>query len=216
MPRSPERGMSHGFDRRMLVEGLAALDLTSTPEVVARLLDFARELERWNRVYNLTSVPGGSMTISHHLLDSLAIAPMLDGETVLDIGSGAGFPGIPLAICLPHRQFTLLDSVGKKTRFLEHVRIKLGLANLRVVQSRAEDFEGRYDVVMCRGLASLAGIARMAAHLLAKSGRLLALKGTIDDAEANDVALPFIIERIHSLAVPGVQGQRNLVVMKME
>lgn len=203
-------------DHSMLAEGLHTLGLANSPEVVSRLMAFTGELERWNRIYNLTSVPGGAPTISHHLLDSLAIAPMVFGDTVLDMGSGAGFPGIPLAICLPDRHFTLLDSVGKKTRFLEHVRIKLGLANLAVVQARAEDFAGQYDVIVCRGLGSLAEIACMAAHLLARSGRLFALKSTIDEAETKEVAAPFIVERIQPLAVPGVRAHRNLVVMKME
>lgn len=200
-------------DRQALVDGLAALGLRAEPAMVAGLLAYADELEKWNRVYNLTSIPAGEQTITHHLLDSLAVADAITGEAIADIGSGAGFPGMPLALYHPGRRFTLVDSAGKKTRFMAHVRILLGLDNVEVVQGRAEAMTGRYDEILCRGLGSLADIARMTAHLLAPAGRILALKGAISESEAKAVAAPFVIERIQPLAVPGIDAPRSLVVV---
>lgn len=192
--------------------GMAQLGVEASADAMSRLMAFADELQKWNKVHNLTRVAPGESTISHHLLDSLAVAPFVEGRDIIDVGSGGGFPGMPLAIVMPDRDFTLLDSAGKKTRFLEHVRITLGLQNVRVVQARAESFEGSFDVITCRALASLAEIARMTAHLLAPGGKVLALKGTLQD-EAGPVA-PLAIERTAPFVVPGIDQPRNLVIMK--
>lgn len=200
-------------DRQALIQGLVALGLDPNPAIVDRLLAYAGELASWNRVYNLTTVAPGGDTINRHLLDSLSVVHALLQGSILDVGSGAGLPGIPLALVHTAGRFTLLDSAGKKTRFLEHVRIRLKLDNVKVVQARAEAFSGQYDMVVCRGLAPLADIARMTAHLLAPGGRILAMKGEVTQAETEAVTSPFQVKRIDTLSVPGVDARRSLVTM---
>ncbi len=139
-------------------------------------LDYLECLQRWNRTYNLTAVRDPVEMVSRHLLDSLSIVPLIDGKQIIDVGSGAGLPGIPLALHFPARQFTLLDSNGKKTRFLTEARIRLGLDNVSVVQSRLEDWRQEYDQVVCRALAPLGQLADQCAHLLVCGGNLIAMK----------------------------------------
>lgn len=200
-------------DRQALNDGLVALGLEPDTARVGQLLAYTAELQKWNKVYNLTAIPAGEMTITHHLLDALAVARLVTTGPIIDIGSGAGLPGIPLAICVRGQHFTLLDSGGKKTRFLEHVRILLDLDNVDIVQQRAEDFSGQYKRVICRGLGALAAITRMTAHLLAPGGSILAMKGAVSDVELRGVTSPFYVEAVQSLAVPGIDLQRSLVVI---
>jgi len=202
--------------RAALTGGLAALGLDTTPAMIDRLLRYAGELEKWNRVYNLTSVPPGEASITYHLLDSLSVVPYVTGETLVDVGSGAGLPGIPLAVYFPEKRFTLLDSAGKKARFLEHVRVAIGLANVDVVQRRVEEFEGSFDIVACRAFASLADIGARTAHLLGTGGRVLAMKGNLDPEELESIVPPLAVDRIARLQVPGIGGERQLVIMKVK
>ena len=202
-------------DRQALVLGLEALGLEPDPARVTRLLDYVAELQKWNRVYNLTAVAPGEDTVSRHLLDSLSVAAALEDGSVVDVGSGAGLPGIPLALYRPEARFTLLDSAGKRTRFLEHIRIRLGLDNVEVAQGRAETFSGQFDKVICRGLGSLAEIAEMTAHLLAPFGQILAMKGDVSREELAGVAPPVAIVRIDPLSVPGIEARRSLVIMEV-
>lgn len=201
-------------DRQALVLGLEALGLDPDPARVEKLLDYVAELQKWNRVYNLTAVAPGEDTVSRHLLDSLAVAAALEDGSVVDVGSGAGLPGIPLALYRPKARFTLLDSAGKRTRFLEHIRIRLGLDNVAVVQGRAETFSGQFDKVICRGLGSLAEIAGMTAHLLAPFGQIFAMKGDVSREELAGVVPPVAIVRIDPLSVPGLDAKRSLVIME--
>lgn len=199
-----------------LARGMAALGFDDDAGTRERLLAYAAGLARWNRVYNLTQVPEGDATITHHLLDSLAIAGHVTGDTVIDVGSGGGMPGIILAIVQPSRAFTLLDSNGKKTRFLEHIRIQLGLDNVQVVQCRSEAHVGSYDVVTCRAFASLADISRLTAHLLKLNGSVLAMKGVLGPEERQQDVSPLAVEQVIPLSVPGIDSERHLVVMKPE
>ena len=200
--------------RAALARGSGELGIALENHQIEKLLAFVELLNRWNRVYNLTRVTGDAQIVAHHLLDSLSIAPWMEGSTALDVGSGGGLPGIPLAIRLPEIHFTLLDSNGKKTRFLEQARIELGLANVRVVQSRIEGFEDAFDRVLCRAFAPLADIARLTAHLLTENGAVLAMKGHIEAFEmARDIS-PLCIDRVVQLCVPGIESERQLVILK--
>lgn len=197
----------------MLEAGLEALGIRPGKEAVQRLLEYDQLLQRWNQVFNLTRVPQ-SRSIAYHLLDSLAILPFLQGDTLIDVGSGGGQPGVPLAICKPDVTVTLLDSNGKKTRFLEQARISLGLNNLQVIHARVEEFEGRFATVTCRAFAPLAEICRLTAHLLAPGGKILAMKGSEAMTEAARTSGDVVFRCCHKLAVPGIEGCRQLVVLE--
>lgn len=197
-----------------LSRGLEALDLAVPHETIDRLLAFIAELEKWNATYNLTRVAPGEPMIIQHLLDSLSILPYVPSDaSIADIGSGGGLPGIPLAMCRPTQDVTLVDSNGKKTRFLEHVRIRFDLHNVAVVQSRAENLDAQFDVVTCRALASLARIAGMTAHLLSPGARVLAMKADLGEELEQDIS-PLVVQEVVSLSVPGIEGPRHLVILE--
>ncbi len=171
-------------------------------------------LAKWNRVYNLTRVPP-EQTVSHHLLDSLAIVPIVGKpDSLIDVGSGGGLPGIPLALYLPDTRVTLLDSNGKKTRFLEQARIERGLENVTVVHARVEDYTGQFDVVTSRAFASLADFCRLTAHLLTPHGVALAMKGpnteVSEDAASEADLLPLALDKVIELNVPGIAAERRV------
>jgi len=202
--------------REQLDCGLAELGLPLAEAQRERLLGYLDLLTRWNRIYNLTAVRNPREMVSRQLLDSLAVSPYLQGHRVLDLGTGAGLPGIPLAIAEPRRAFTLIDSNAKKTRFVRQAIIDLGLTNADVHQTRAEDFhsDSGLDTITARALAPLAQLWAMACPLLAPAGKLLALKGARPEAELSEVAelAPEVIE----LAVPGLGGKRSLVILGLE
>jgi len=170
-------------------------------------------LDEWNERMNLTAIRDRAAQVTKHVLDSLSVRPYLRGDRVADVGSGAGFPGIPLAIVEPARRFTLIDSTGKKCRFLEHVRSALGLTNVEVVHSRAEAFrpERRFDTVIARAVGPLADLVRYAGPLLAGEGRLLAMKGRYPEDELAARLNGWKILAVHALVVPGLDEQRHLV-----
>jgi len=152
--------------------------------------------------------------VTRHLLDSLAILPHVSGATLADLGSGAGLPGIPLAIAAPARETLLVDSNGKKARFLREAVRKLALANARVAESRVENVEGTFDCITARAFASLGDMLAWGGHLLARDGCWLALKGRFPDDELADVPDAFEIERTVELNVPGLDAERHLVILK--
>lgn len=196
-----------------LEAGLQTLGLEVDRERSERLLTFIALLARWNRSYNLTAIDDPAAMVERHLLDSLSIASYLHGGRILDIGSGAGLPGIPLAVCFPEREFHLLDSNGKKTRFLFQARLELGLANVMVHQARVESFvdaEG-FDCITSRAFAPLADIVRLSAHLLAPGGCMLAMKGRLDADELAGVRTPYTVASLTRLDVPGTDAERQLV-----
>lgn len=198
-----------------LREGIDALGLKCTDALEARLLAYAGLLSRWNRVYNLTRVPD-EKTFTHHLLDSLSILPHVGHPgRLIDVGSGGGLPGVPLAIMRPDTEVVLLDSNGKKTRFLEQARIDLGLDNVTVVHCRVEDFDERFDVVTSRAFASLADFSRMTAHLLSSRGVALAMKGALADSERVADMGPLVLEEIIELNVPGIDARRHLCKLRL-
>lgn len=199
--------------RQELSTGLRQLGLDDPDDLVDRFELFINELIKWNRLYNLVSRSDESLIVRRHILDSLAIKPHIWGKRVLDVGSGGGFPGIPLAIYLPDTHFTLIDSNGKKTRFLEQVRMRLGLTNCDVIQTRAEALEDTFNQITCRAFASLADTIHKTAHLVSRKGEILALKGRLKPEETDVSLVPFQIRKIHTLKVPFTTSERHLVVM---
>jgi 16S rRNA (guanine527-N7)-methyltransferase len=196
-----------------LERGIAALGVTLPEGAVERLLDYQALLARWNATYNLTAVRDPSEMVSRHLIDSLAILPYVHGHTLADLGTGPGLPGIPLAIATPERQVLLVDSNGKKVRFLREAIRSLKLENVRAVQSRVEDVEGQFDCITARAFASLQDMLAWGGHLLTKDGIWLAMKGKHPDEELPGVPAGFEVRAIHTLDVPDVGGERHLVVL---
>lgn len=204
--------MTQNDKTRQLTAGITELGLT-LPRGTTPLLAYIDVLHEWNQRYNLTAVREPGQMVSRHVLDSLAVAPFLYGHSILDVGSGAGLPGIPLAVAFPERHFVLLDSNGKKSRFLTHAISVLGLKNVEVVQTRAEDYrpaEG-FAVVICRALTSLAGFLCWTEHLGAPGGRWLAMKGAQPKAELQQLPAAFRLIAVHPLKVPGLDAQRCVV-----
>ncbi|MDD5461015.1 MAG: 16S rRNA (guanine(527)-N(7))-methyltransferase RsmG [Methylococcales bacterium] len=196
--------------RKILVSGLQTLNMALSKQQIDQLLDFIKLIEKWNKAYNLTAIHGKEDMVRLHLLDSLAIAPFIEGKRVIDIGTGAGLPGIPLAICLPETKFTLLDSNAKKTRFVQQAILELKLKNSVVYHQRVENYksEQTFDTVITRAFASLSDIVKLTAHLLGKNGILLAMKGQNPEAELAQIAE---IARVIPVQVPGCEAERCLV-----
>jgi 16S rRNA (guanine527-N7)-methyltransferase len=196
--------------RKILVSGIASLNLKVTDQQVDQLLNFIKLIEKWNKAYNLTAIRDRDEMARLHILDSLAIVPHIEGKRIIDIGTGAGLPGIPLAICLPEDGFTLLDSNAKKTRFVQQVVLELKLKNVEVLHSRVENYhpEQTYDAVLTRAFASLPDIVKLTAHLLSKEGVLLAMKGQSLDAELAEITAK---KSVISVSVPGTDVERCLV-----
>ena len=202
--------------RRQLGPGLKALDLTLPPGAEAALLSYVELLARWNQAYNLTAVRDPAEMVSKHLLDSLAILPYVTGPSVADVGTGAGLPGIPLALARPDIQFTLMDSNGKKTRFVTQAVAQLKLTNVAVVQARSEGWQppALFAQVVSRAFASLGDFARLAGGLAAPGGRLLAMKGAIPEDELAGLPAGFRMVAVHPLKVPGLDAERCLVELE--
>jgi 16S rRNA (guanine527-N7)-methyltransferase len=179
-------------------------------ESLLRLVD---ELELANAQFNLTAIRDRPGMLSKHVLDSLSLQPYLRGERVADVGTGAGFPGLPLAIANPRRRFTLIEATGKKARFVEQTAARLGVTNALVVHSRAESYRPYelFDTVVARALSSLADFVAYAGHLCAPGGRLLAMKGKRPDEEISALPRSFRALAVHRLKVPGLSDERHLV-----
>ncbi|PWV62364.1 16S rRNA (guanine(527)-N(7))-methyltransferase RsmG [Plasticicumulans acidivorans] len=196
-----------------IAAGLDGLRLAVSGAVVSRLAAYLSLLEQWNRAYNLTAVRDVREMVPRHILDSLSILPWLHGERVLDVGSGAGLPGIPLALMSPQRTFTLLDGAGKRTRFMTQVVLELELPNVTVVQSRVEAFRPPqpFDTVVSRAFASVEHFVSLAGSLCARDGRLLAMKGLFPAEELAQLPAGYAVLASHRLDVPGVDGERHLI-----
>lgn len=196
-----------------LEQGLAAMSLPA--DLAGPLLQYLALLDRWNKTYNLTAIRDPGQMVTRHLLDSLAMAPFFSTGTLADLGTGPGLPGIPLAITHPGLQVTLVESNGKKCRFMREAVRKLALANARVAESRAEalDEPGAYDNLTARAMDTLAGIIAVGGHLLRPGGRLLAMKGVVPHEEIAALPAGWQVESITPLQVPGLVGERHLVVV---
>lgn len=196
--------------REILTDGLAFLSLSPDPEKLELLLQFIALIEKWNKAYNLTAVRDKEAMVRLHILDSLAICPHLHGKLLIDIGTGAGLPGIPLAIYCPEMEFVLLDSNAKKTRFVQQAILELKLKNVSVLQSRVEDYQPAqgFDTVVSRAFASMSEIIKLTSHLLNQDGLLLAMKGQQPAEELTALTQPY---RIIPIKVPHVEAERCLV-----
>jgi 16S rRNA (guanine527-N7)-methyltransferase len=194
--------------------GMAELALAPTPTALETLLDYIELLARWNGSYNLTAVREPHAMVTNHLLDSLAVAHLVRGRRVADIGSGAGLPGIPLAIVAPQLDVTLIDSNGKKTRFLREAARALQLGNVRIEAQRVEAVRGEFDTVTARAFAALADMVRLAGHLLAADGILLALKGPLHKDEILELPAGFVVADVMALRVPGLAAARHAVIIQ--
>ena len=201
-----------------LAEGLTALPLELNASVQNQLIDFLHLLVKWNRAYNLTAVRQPEQMVTRHLLDSLVIGPYLQGPRILDVGTGAGLPGIPLALAYPDCHFTLLDSNGKKIRFVTQAVAELGLANVDVVQSRVEAFQpaSRFDTITARAYASIEELVSQTTHLLADGGQYLIMKGAYPVAEVEAMPTGYRLEAIHQLNVPKLDAERHLWIVRTE
>jgi len=205
-----------------LSAGIRELNLDCPLDVQAQLLDYVRLLDKWNRVYNLTAVRDPAEMVTRHLLDSLTVLPYLKGERILDVGTGAGLPGIPLALLSaqthPERRFLLLDSNSKKTRFMQQAVAELGLDNVQVVHARTEAFlpeQGQgFDTVVSRAFASVADMLAGAGQHCAPEGVILAMKGADPALELVDLDANFVVEQVHRLVVPGLDEDRHLVCLR--
>ena len=196
-----------------LEHGIAALGLALPAGAVDRLLAYQALLQRWNGTYNLTAVRDPAEMVTRHLLDSLAILPYVQGDTLADLGTGPGLPGIVLAIAAPGRQILLVDSNGQKVRFLREAIRSLGLEGVRAVQSRVEEVEGSFDCITARAFASLADMLGWGGHLLASDGVWLAMKGKPADEELPGIPAGFELRARHALHVPGLEAERHLLVL---
>ena len=199
--------------RRLLTDGIATLGLRLDDGAIERLLAYQALLERWNGAYNLTAVRDPAQMVVRHLLDSLAVLPYVRGESLADLGTGAGLPGIPLAIAAPQRQVLLVDSNGKKVRFLREAIRTLQLSNVSAVQSRVEAVRGTFDCITARAFASLGDMLNLGGHLLAADGIWLAMKGRPSDDELAGVPPAFRVDATHTLHVPGLDAERHLLAL---
>jgi 16S rRNA (guanine527-N7)-methyltransferase len=200
--------------RAELVQGLQTLNLPASLE--APLSAYLLLLLRWNRAYNLTALTDPQQMVTHHLLDSLAVLPWIHGSRIADIGSGAGLPGIPLAIADAALGVVLVEASGKKVRFQKQAILELGLDRVTAVHTRVENYrpEVPFDTVISRAFAATREFVALAGHLVGPEGRLLAMKGKDPKAELTDLPAPWRVEAVHALTVPGLSAARHLVELR--
>ena len=203
-------------NRQKLQSGLKEMGLDLSGKQQDKLLAYVEMLKKWNKTYNLTALRDESQIISHHLLDSLTLPPYLEGaQTMLDVGSGGGQPGIPAAVCRPDLQITLLDANTKKTSFLQQAAIELELKNVRVVSGRVEAVQGlRADVITSRAFAELADFVNWTAHLLQNGGCWAAMKGVYPAAEIDRLPDSVCVERVDKIRVPQLNAERHMVILR--
>ena len=201
-----------------LTQGLKALGLELPEARIDLLLQLLALLIKWNKSYNLTAVRDPQQMVPVHLLDSLAMMPFLQGNSVLDVGTGPGFPGLPLAIACPETQFTLLDSNAKKTRFITQAVMELGIQNVTVVQSRAEAFQpaGQYSSIITRAFASIPEMLAMIKHLCTNTTAVIAMKGQYPKEELSDWPSGFVCDEIRAVQVPELDAARHVVLISYE
>jgi 16S rRNA (guanine527-N7)-methyltransferase len=199
---------------RQLREGLGEMDLALSETMQRQLVDYLALLSKWNRAYNLTAVRDPARMVSRQLLDSLSILPWVRGPRVLDVGTGAGLPGIPLAIALPEPRFTLLDANGKKTRFVQQAVIELGLRNVEVAQARVEALEDArgFDTITSRAFSDVHRMLALTGDLRAPGGQWAAMQAGLEAFDPQRLG-PGLRARVERLRVPGETGQRNLVLV---
>lgn len=205
-------------NKQKLQEGLAALGLNLTTAQQLLLLEYASLLQKWNRIYNLTALRRDDKIISHHILDSLTLLPYVEkAQTLMDVGSGGGMPGIPTAICRSDLQITLLDSNTKKTAFLQQTVIELGLSNVTVASGRVETiYDKKVDVVTSRAFAELADFVALTKHLLNEHGYWAAMKGVYPYEEIEQLPDDIEVITADKLHVPMLDAERHMVLMRQK
>ncbi|MGF1726485.1 16S rRNA (guanine(527)-N(7))-methyltransferase RsmG [Photobacterium nomapromontoriensis] len=201
--------------KQRLAQLIAQTDLTVTEQQIDQLVGFVAMLHKWNKAYNLTSVRDPNEMLVKHIMDSLVVSPHLEGERFIDVGTGPGLPGIPLAIMNPDKQFTLLDSLGKRIRFIRQAIFELKITNVTPVQSRVEEFQPEvgFDCVLSRAFASMNDMVSWCHHLPADSGCFMALKGQFDQQEVAELPDWCSVTEVKSLHVPELEGERHLVIL---
>lgn len=202
--------------RQQLENGLKVLALELPESRIERLLSYVSLLIKWNRTYNLTAIREPGKIVSHHILDSLAVLPHIDSGSMADIGSGAGLPGIPLAIARPEMHAALVESNHKKCAFLRQAVLELWLENVEVVMERAEKWQPpvSFDLVISRAFADLTGFIEAAAHLCGHNGILMGMKGLYPDEELEQLPSYVRVQKVERLDVPGLRASRHLVIMR--
>ncbi len=208
------RGMDRAALAQMLKNGLDGLQLELNQAQQEQLLDYLTLLNKWNAVYNLTSVRDPMQMLTLHLLDSLAAVAAFEGaQNVLDVGAGGGLPGIVLAIARPDMKVSMIDTVHKKTAFLTQVKAELKLANVTVYTKKVQELEVKqpFDVITSRAFADLSDFVNWSGHLLAEGGRFIALKGTAPAEERERLPEAWKVQELRALRVPGLEAERHLV-----
>jgi 16S rRNA (guanine527-N7)-methyltransferase len=202
-------------EREILASGAAEIGIDLNSAAAESLLRLVDELELGNAQFNLTAIRDRPGMLRKHVLDSMTLQPYLVGDRMADVGTGAGFPGLALAVVNPQRRFTLIEATGKKARFVQQTAERLGLKNVQVVNARAESYRPfeLFDTVAARALASLADFVAYAGHLCAPGGRMLAMKGKRPDEEISALPKSFRVLAVHRLKVPGLTDDRHLVEM---
>lgn len=192
-----------------------ALSVTLNEQQVSQLISYLELLAKWNKAYNLTAVRDPDEMLYRHLVDSLSIIPFIEGKRIIDVGTGPGLPGIPMAIVFPEKDFVLLDSNSKKTRFLTQCLIELKLNNVEVFHGRVEaaKFNEPFDQVTSRAFTALDNMVDICKHLLSKNGKFLAMKGLEPESEKQSMDSDYSVEQSIELTVPGCEGQRHLIII---
>lgn len=207
------------IDRELLAKQLEAgvkyLQLELMPGQKDQLLDYLELLVKWNKAYNLTAIRNPSEMVSKHLLDSLTLTPYITGQRIIDVGTGPGLPGIPMAIMYPDRAFTLLDSNSKKTRFLTQCKLDLGLQNIEIIHSRVDEFhpDKPFDLVLSRAFSAIENMVNWCAHLPGDNGVFLAMKGIFPSQELEALPDGYEVKKTEKLMLPDCEAERHLLII---
>ncbi|NNE37798.1 MAG: 16S rRNA (guanine(527)-N(7))-methyltransferase RsmG [Gammaproteobacteria bacterium] len=206
--------MSSTGKTQQIIDGVIGLGLDSDKLPVEHYSQYLDELARWNKAYNLTAIRDFDTMVSHHILDSLVICPFITGNRCLDVGTGAGFPGMVLAMAKPDQSWVLVDSKVKKTRFLNHIAQVFNMVNVEIVHGRVEEYqpETPFDLIVSRAFSDLGSFIIKTDHLVAAEGRRLAMKGKIQAEELEGIKNREY--ELQGLQVPGVKSERNLVIIR--
>ncbi len=197
-----------------LQQGIDELSLSITAETQQKLIQYIVLIAKWNKAFNLTAIRNIDEMLTLHLLDSLAVVPYIKAERVLDVGAGAGLPGIVLALCYPDKEFVLIDTNGKKTRFMTQAKIELGLTNVEVVHARVDEYQPLkpFDAIISRAFASISDMLGYVGHLVTSETTILAMKADSEN-EISQMPDAYGISEIHELSIPGLQAKRQLLVI---
>lgn len=197
-----------------LIDLIKQTDLIITEAQIDQLIQYVNMLNKWNKAYNLTSVRDPNEMLIKHIMDSLVISPYLQGGNFIDVGTGPGLPGIPLAIINPDKQFDLVDSLGKRVRFLKQVKFELGISNIQPIQTRIEDYVSKqFDGIISRAFASLNDMLTWCQHLPNQHGLFYALKSQSCENELNSIPTEFCLQTIIPLTVPKLEAERKLIII---